>query len=348
MAKSRTAALGVVGAVAAVVLAGCITVAPEASFSFGQGSARPACRATVDPARVPTDPTPVVVGPGWSDPVELAAPVTDPCPNDAIAISPDGATLYFYWAPVVNGSGADLLAPGVGTYRAERVGDDPGVFGEPTFFALDEGVTSGSSDGELSFTPDGGSVIFQSARATNLGYNADPPRDDYLDLYAAPLVDGVPGAAEGLGAPIDTIYLDGEAGLNPDGSRLYVASDRPGGFGALDLWVASRTGTGWGAGAWGVPVNGGAPLNTAHSELQPAFAADDPNTMYFVSDRDGPSSIYRTTWDGTNWSAPEMVITGSVGDPALVADGSVLYFVQILVDDAGMFGSNIWYVTRTN
>lgn len=70
--------------------------------------------------------------------------------------------------------------------------------------------------------------------------------------------------------------------------------------------------------------------------------------MYFVSRRDGPSSIYRSTFIGEGWSEPEMVITGYVGEPSLVADGSIMYFVHVLVDDQGVFGSNIWYVRRTS
>jgi hypothetical protein len=66
--------------------------------------------------------------------------------------------------------------------------------------------------------------------------------------------------------------------------------------------------------------------------------------MYFVSRRDGAGSIYCSTFNGTAWSEPEMIITGYVGEPALVSDGSIMYFVHVLVDDEGVYGSNIWYV----
>ena len=68
--------------------------------------------------------------------------------------------------------------------------------------------------------------------------------------------------------------------------------------------------------------------------------------MYFVSERDGPSSIYRSTYNGVAWSKPEIVITGYVGEPSIVGDGSILYFVHVLVDNDGVFGSNIWYVRK--
>jgi hypothetical protein len=348
VAASAVAALAMVGCSAADGTGGeNPSTGGNAASDFGQGSPRPDCLETPGPNRVAYYPAPVVVASDWSEPIAVSPPVTDACPNDAITISDDGLTLYFFWSPVVEGSNAELLAPETGTYRAERVGDDLGVFGEPTYVDLQKGTENGSDDGSLNFTPGGESVIFHSTRAANLGYLASPPTDDYLDLYVADIVDGVPGPAANLGEPVNTVYLDGEAGLSPDGSRLYVASNRPGGLGGTDLWVSEHVGTGWGAGSWSDPVNMGAPIDSASEDLQPAFAANDPNTMYFTSDRDGPTSIYRSTWDGTSWSAPEMVITGYAGEPTLVADGSVMYFVQVWVDDAGVFGSNIWYVTRT-
>jgi Tol biopolymer transport system component len=282
-----------------------------------------------------------VVSDDWSQPVMVAAPVTDACPNDAIQISRDGRTLYFFWSPTVNGSNAELLHEHTGTYKAERVGDDPGIFGEPTYFELQKGVEGGSVDGKPCFSPAGDRVYFHSTRADNLGYRATPPTDDYLDIYVAPISNGEPGPAVNLGAPVNSVYLDGEHDLHPDGERLFLASNRPGGSGGVDIWVSSRTGD-----QWTEPVNLGGTINSAHSDAQPAFAVDYPDTMYFVSDRDGPSSIYRSTLNGAQWSEPEMVLTGLVGEPSLVGDGSIMYFVHVLVNDQGVYGSNIWYVER--
>ena len=137
---------------------------------------------------------------------------------------------------------------------------------------------------------------------------------------------------------MNTTALEGEHCISPDGERLYFSSDRDGGIGGIDIWSSDWDGT-----AWSEPVNLGTPINSSSSDMQPAFAADDPATMYLVSDRDGDSSIFRSGWDGTTWSDPERIVTGYVGEPSLPADGSVLYFVHVLVDDAGVFGSDIWY-----
>ncbi len=320
---------------------GCIDNNDVETLQFRHDSPRPQCRYNADPGRVPYYPEPVVVAADWGEPVRLAGPLTDQCPNDAIEISRDGKTLYFFWSPTVEGTNEELLHIHTGTYYAERVGDDPGLFTDPRFFDLQKGADGGSVDGSLSFTPDGAYVYFHSTRAENLGYQHSPPTDDYLDIYVAPIIDGEPGPAINLGEPVNSIYLDGEHALSPDGSQLFLTSTRPGGLGGPDIWVSTKT-----EGSWSEPVNLGAPVNSEEWDGQPGFAAGDPNTMYFVSRRDGPSSIYRSAFNGESWSEPEMIITGYVGEPSLVADGSIMYFVHVLVDDDGVFGSNIWYVKR--
>jgi len=311
--------------------------------AFGHGSPRPECRYHIDPDRDPYYREPLVVSPDWSEAVKLAEPLNSLCPEDAVEISPDGKTLYFFWSPTVNAPYEELLHITTGTYWAERVGDNLGEFTNPRFFDLQKGVEGGSVDGRLTFTPEADFVYFHSTRSSNTGYQQSPPIDDPMDIYVAPVIDGEPGPATNLGEPINSVYLDGEHTLSTDGSRLFLTSTRPGGLGGADIWVSAQTN-----GVWSAPINLGAPINSAAMDGQPAFAAHDADTMYFVSDRDGPSSIYRSTYDGQEWRDPELMITGYVGEPTLVADGSVMYFVHVLVDDQGVFGADIWYVQQVS
>jgi outer membrane protein OmpA-like peptidoglycan-associated protein len=64
--------------------------------------------------------------------------------------------------------------------------------------------------------------------------------------------------------------------LSADGRFLYFASDRPGGFGGLDIWVSEFKN-----GRWAKPTNLGAEVNTAGNENFPFVHAD--GNLYFSS-----------------------------------------------------------------
>ncbi|MCB0519227.1 MAG: PD40 domain-containing protein [Lewinellaceae bacterium] len=78
--------------------------------------------------------------------------------------------------------------------------------------------------------------------------------------------------------PFNTVeYEEVHPAISPDGTRLFFASDRPGGYGEMDLYMVSYSG-----GKWGTPVNLGPEINTPGNELFP-FVHDD-GTLYFSSD----------------------------------------------------------------
>jgi Tol biopolymer transport system component len=287
------------------------------------------------------DHTPESVVADWGPPERVGASVNSPCPQDAIEISRDGQTLYFMFTPdlIENLPAEQVLSRPSGTYFVRRTGG-PGDFGPPTFFNLGKGI-SASLDGEPSFSPDGHSVYFHSLRATNTGYQADPPTDDYLDIYVAELTANGPGPGVNLGAPVNSASVDGEAAIHPDGVTLYFASTRGGN---PDLWHSRRQGQ-----AWSAPVQLPWPINTPADEIQPAFTADG-NTMYFMSTRNPliGAAIYRTRWDADSqsWGAPELAIKGIVGEPSLTGDGRYLYFVHVLGDAQGNYDADVWYCER--
>src|SRR5215213_11785357 len=64
---------------------------------------------------------------------------------------------------------------------------------------------------------------------------------------------------------LNTASLDGCPIQSPDGRSLFMASNRPGGEGGLDIWVATRSSRSDG---WGAPVNL-EPINTAADEFCP-------------------------------------------------------------------------------
>lgn len=82
--------------------------------------------------------------------------------------------------------------------------------------------------------------------------------------------------------PIASLNTDADeigAALSRDGSRLYFASNRVGGQGGFDIWMAQREDAGWSA---PVRVDGG--VSGRFNEYAPALSPDE-STLYFSSDR---------------------------------------------------------------
>jgi len=285
--------------------------------------------------------TPESAAADWGPPVRLGDVINNPCPQDACEISRDGLTLYYLFTSDLLDSLPDdqRLARPNGTYAAARLGG-PGDLDTPRFYDLGLGVAS-SLDGAPSFTADGGTVYFHSARDANTGLHLDPPTLDILDLYVAPVTNGVPGAGVNLGQPANSGALDGEPAIHPDGVTLYFGSNRSGN---THIWSIVRGGS-----TWSAPVMLPWPVNSAATDNQPAFTADG-DTLYFVSTRDVAvgSAIYRVHRDSPSdpWTGPELVVRGLVGEPSLTGDGRTLYFVHVLTDAAGVFDADVWYCER--
>ncbi|MFO7575677.1 MAG: OmpA family protein [Bacteroidales bacterium] len=106
-----------------------------------------------------------------------------------------------------------------------------------------------------------------------------------------------------IGGPVNTHYWESQPSVSADGKTLFFVSNRPGGFGGLDIWI-SKMGS---DGNWQEPVNAGDVINTPGDEVTP-FIHFDGKTLYFSSNgrpNMGGFDIYVTRLgdDGT-WSEP--------------------------------------------
>ncbi|MCC6372952.1 MAG: OmpA family protein [Bacteroidia bacterium] len=77
----------------------------------------------------------------------------------------------------------------------------------------------------------------------------------------------------------DPKYWDSQPTIASDGVTLYFASDRPGGFGGIDLYYTKRDPK---TNTWSVPHNLGPNINTKGDEKTP-FIHSDSETLYFSS-----------------------------------------------------------------
>jgi WD40 repeat protein len=110
----------------------------------------------------------------------------------------------------------------------------------------------------------------------------------------------------GNSSELNTPFLDGCPIQSPDGLSLYMASNRPGGLGLLDIWVARREST---TAPWGAPQNLGEPVNSAADDFCPTPIRG--GGLFFVSREALPGScgmgdIYFTRFDPVRgWREPQ-------------------------------------------
>lgn len=108
---------------------------------------------------------------------------------------------------------------------------------------------------------------------------------------------------------LNTAQQDGCPISSPDGLSLYLASNRPGGRGGLDIWVSTRATT---SSPWGAPQNLGEPVNSVADDFCPTPVGK--GGLFFVSREPlpgacGQGDIYFThrTAAGT-WVEPERLL----------------------------------------
>ena len=118
----------------------------------------------------------------------------------------------------------------------------------------------------------------------------------------------------GNSSELNTPFLDGCPIQSPDGLSLYMASNRPGGLGGLDIWVAWRENK---DAPWGAPVNLGPPVNSAADDFCPTPI--NGGGLFFVSREAlagscGLGDIYFTRLNPAHgWSEPQRLACAPEG-----------------------------------
>ena len=157
-----------------------------------------------------------------------------------------------------------------------------------------------------------------------------------------------------LGATVNTASTEGCPFLSKDGLSLYLASNRAGTLGGLDIYVSHRTSA---DGQWGTPVTIGPTINSTASDRCPLITPDE-KSLIFVSDRAGGAGntdLYiatRTdTRDDFGWGTPTNIFTINASSdeygPSAFADAAgtlTLFFTSNR--PGGLGGFNIYSSVR--
>jgi Tol biopolymer transport system component len=162
----------------------------------------------------------------WQPPINLGSGVNS-ATFDAGAASFDneeaGTPLLFFGSTRAGGPGGEDI------YVSAQTPD--GSFGPA---ALVPELCSPQADRRPTIRFDGLEIIFFSNRPGTLG-GADlwaSTRATVFDTWSVPV---------NLGPTVNSTANEGPSYLSSDGQILVLTSDRPGGFGALDLYVTTRT-----------------------------------------------------------------------------------------------------------
>jgi hypothetical protein len=140
-----------------------------------------------------------------------------------------------------------------------------------------------------------------------------------------------------LGEVINSPADDQAPTFSEDGLSLYFASDRPGGLGGDDIWVAERACRRC---PWAPPVNLGSVINGAGTEVGPRLSADG-HLLFLTSERpggQGDNDLYVSRRvdpkDTFGWGPP--VSVGSEVNTAAI-EGGAEYLSRAKGDVARLF-----------
>ncbi len=155
--------------------------------------------------------------------------------------------------------------------------DEDGNYNEDIFI-------SEKIDGKWTYPEGIGKTINTKKHEASIGLSVDGQKlfiykeEDYGSIFMSTFENGGWTVPEKLGPNINTSERETHASLSSYGKYLYFTSDRPGGFGGLDIYVSEKLRNG----VWGPARNLGNAVNTKYNEEGP-YIHPDGNTLYFSS-----------------------------------------------------------------
>jgi Tol biopolymer transport system component len=181
------------------------------------------------------------------------------------------------------------------------------------------------SNADPHLSPDGRTLFFISNRP-GPGETASSATYDIWTASLEP--DGSWAEPSRLGAPISLPGVDEWSPSVAANGDLYFGSDRPGGSGGLDLYVAR-----WTNGAYQPPENLGRSLNSAADEVEPWVAPDGSYLIFSGKarpDSTGRYDLYLGRHAAGGWQPPEPLASVNTRwhefNQSVSPDGQWLYF----------------------
>jgi hypothetical protein len=162
------------------------------------------------------------------------------------------------------------------------------------------------------------------------------------------------GAPQNLGDTINTEEWDGTVSISSDGLTLYFDAERPEGYGAFDIYMATRATRN---DPWGPPVNMGPEINGSGFDWIPWISPDGLELYFQSHDRDdgyGGLDLYvaRRDTPQDSWQAPTNlgpIVNSPTAEKgvSLSPDGLLLFLgYNAKSTRAGAYGAGDMWMTR--
>ncbi len=197
----------------------------------------------------------------WRAPVNLGAPVNTAGMEMGPSLSHDGLSLYFL----------GFNRPGGGLGRSDIMVTKRNTTSSPWGTPVNVGAPVNTSGADVwpSISKDGLSLFFSSTRTSG--------SDIYRIYESKRSSKHSPWGTPVLLGPTVNMAISDHPSIAPNGLILFFASNRPGGYGGLDLWMVTRATTN---DPWGAAINLGPTVNTSVDETIPCISGDG-STLYF-------------------------------------------------------------------
>ncbi|MBL0342094.1 MAG: OmpA family protein [Bacteroidetes bacterium] len=156
---------------------------------------------------------------GWTKPINLGNPINTGAWESQPSFASDGRTLYFIRGFITRDGIREQ------DIYSSKISEE-GKWSEP--MKLSNLINTNDEEEFVFIHPDNQTLYFSSDGHSGMGN---------LDIYVTRrLPDGTWGKPENLGYPINTFRDERGLLVGPKGNIAYIASDREGGFGGLDLY----------------------------------------------------------------------------------------------------------------
>jgi len=217
----------------------------------------------------------------WEEPINLGANINSSGGDGGPLLSTDGHLLFFSGSRAGGEGGEDIWV--------SRRADPKDDLGWAPAVNLGPDVNTAANEGDPAYVPalGGGDATLYFGRPGATG----------TDIYQVRMTpDGETLGPAAPAAELNSSVLDAGPTVRADGREVFFWSQRLGGVGGADIWVATRRSP---HDPWSAPQSLGPPVNTQFGELVPDLSRDGRTLFFSGTATRGGSLGFQDIWMST-------------------------------------------------